>query len=233
MTADISSWSDDEITEFYKVEEHQWLRTNMVLSFDGNYVGPTGSSRDISHPFDLKILLIIRALSDCILVGARTALGEKYTISQTQGDLGLSENKPPRLAVVSETLQLPASAPMFQSAALPIVITRRSADPDWKQRKEALDDIAEVQVLESDSISGLAIRNALHEAGLNHIVCEGGPKLLDTMLANEAVDEIDVTTSPTILGHVNSGISLGTHHKSMRFHSRAQAHDFLFSRLVK
>lgn len=230
---DISSWSDEDIADLYRVADKPWLRINMVISLDGNFAGPNRSSRDISHPFDLRMLRLIRSVSDCILVGAKTAVGEKYKIVAQSTEGESVSNSVPQLAVVSNSLQIPTTAPMFSGDKPPVIITRRTRTLEWNEQFEILKPHATIVVLGKDALMGSDIRSALHDQGLNQIVCEGGPALLNTMLECDCVDELSITTSPTVLGHVSHGSALGTHHAKFQFRSNAQAHDYLFSRLVR
>ena len=233
MTTDFSQLSLDEIAQHYVTDKAQWLRTNMVLSLDGNYAGPNGSSREISHPFDLDILLVIRALSDAVLVGAKTALGEKYRISETSPRFVSFAKPTPRLVVVSNSLELPLTAPMLESTRKPLVITKRSTERIWNERHESISEHADVHVLDAETIDGGSITQVLHDHGLNQVVCEGGPALLNTLFAADVVDEMCLTISPTILGGSPKTAALGKHHRTLHYTHVAQAHSYTFARLAR
>ena len=233
VTTDFSQLSVDEIAQHYATDKAQWLRTNMVLSLDGNYAGPTGSSRDISHPIDLDILLLIRALSDAVLVGARTALGEKYRINENAQRFASFAKPAPRLVVVSNSLELPLTAPMFESVHRPLVITKSSTEHHWNERIESISDHADIHVIETDAIDGGQIKEVLQSHDLNHVVCEGGPALLNTLFTANVVDEMCLTTSPTILGCSPQTAALGQQHRSFHYTQLTQAHDFTFARLAR
>ena len=73
MALDLNSAELREIASHYEAPRETWVRANMVISQDGHFVGPNNTSRDLTGPADLKLLLLLRALSDVILVGANTA----------------------------------------------------------------------------------------------------------------------------------------------------------------
>lgn len=60
---------------------------SLVVSLDGQLCGPDGSSRSISGAEDLDWLKRLRAASDAILVGARTAEVEGYRTIRVHGTL--------------------------------------------------------------------------------------------------------------------------------------------------
>lgn len=54
------------------------VRANFILGANGEHVGHSGSSRDLSNAQDKELLIHLRALADVILVDAVTARAEKY-----------------------------------------------------------------------------------------------------------------------------------------------------------
>jgi riboflavin biosynthesis pyrimidine reductase len=56
---------------------------NLVCTLDGETVGATGSSRDLTNPADYAALMGLRDASDYILTSAKTARIERYRLSTT------------------------------------------------------------------------------------------------------------------------------------------------------
>jgi riboflavin biosynthesis pyrimidine reductase len=54
------------------------IRTNHVVSSTGSFIDTAGSSRGLSTPEDLQLLLALRKQSDLVIVDAATARNEKY-----------------------------------------------------------------------------------------------------------------------------------------------------------
>jgi riboflavin biosynthesis pyrimidine reductase len=54
------------------------IRTNHVISSSGSFVDQYGSSRSLSTPEDLALLIELRKLADLVIVDAATARNEKY-----------------------------------------------------------------------------------------------------------------------------------------------------------
>jgi riboflavin biosynthesis pyrimidine reductase len=223
--------SADGIADFYRVSADLHLRVNMVVSLDGNFAGPSGSSRDLSGPLDLKALLTLRLLSDVVLVGAKTALGEKYRYTQVRDDLRSVAPHNPPFCLISSTLQIPSEAPILSdSVHKPIIITCASGDAQWSENFNRLTPLADIHVLNTPALDGVKIRETLHSLGFKKIICEGGPKLLNTLLASQVVDELDLTISPTIVGSEPSAGALGHTFERLQLIAAVSAQDFIFSR---
>lgn len=68
------------------------------------------------------------------------------------------------------------------------------------------------------------------ERGLNRILCEGGPTLLDELVAADVVDEICVTVSPTLAGvqDIGHGAAALTSPRRMRLDHVLTHADYLY-----
>ncbi|MEY2772814.1 MAG: hypothetical protein RJB51_235 [Actinomycetota bacterium] len=170
----------------------------MIISHDGHFVGPSDSSRDLTSESDLKLLLLLRALSDVVLVGANTARNENYRQPKARDDFAFLNRKPPRLAVVSSSLEFDLTTPLFNGGQEPTIVF--NVGP--KAPSAELLKIAQVIQLPAEDPSSFAtnlIAN-LFELGLRKITCEGGPSLLAQLLQAGAIDEYDLTISPLTVG---------------------------------
>lgn len=164
-----------------------WLRAMMVMSLDGVIAGPDGRSGSISSPTDRQIMKIVREASDVVLIGASTMRAERYSPM-----IGRS-----RIAIVSASLDLPWEERAFrESTHTPIVLTDGSAPESSLAMAHEHADVMVVPDLGVDA--GAAVR-ALHERGLERIVCEGGAKLLGSLVEVGAVNEFDVAVSPLLM----------------------------------
>ena len=173
----------------------------MVISHDGHFVGPSDSSRDLTNESDLKLLLLLRALSDVVLVGANTARLENYRQPKARPEFGFLNRKPPRLAVVSASLDFDLASPLFnggQEKTIILNVGKNLPSPE-------LSNIAQVINLDlkADASAGeiaKALIDQLAALGLRKITCEGGPSLLAQLLSAGLVDEYDLTISPVTVG---------------------------------
>ncbi|GAB3700741.1 pyrimidine reductase family protein [Saccharopolyspora tripterygii] len=196
--------ADERLEGHYAFPEplhRPWVRVNFVSSLDGA-VTAGGSSRGLSAPVDLKVLTLIRDLSDVILVGAGTAVAEGYrgikpnaARAERRSRLGLSPAPP--LALVTARASLPLDSPLLTDTLVPpIVITCESAPAE---RRAALTDAgADVVVAGSDQVDLAAALDALEERRLRRVACEGGPRLFGGLVDADLVDELCLTLSPLL-----------------------------------
>ena len=176
----------DLAAEYAYPAQGRWLRANFVTTADGAIRGLDGLSGSISGPADKRLFAVLRQLADCVLVGAGTARAEGY--------------RPARLpiAVVSGSLHLDLSLPLFAEAQhRTLVLTSASAPADLVRAAEAF---ADVIVCGDERVDPALAVAALAERGHRSLLCEGGPSLLAQLLAAGVLDELCLTTSPTLAG---------------------------------
>lgn len=179
-----------------------WLLLSMVASVDGA-TAIDGLSGGLGGPGDKAVFGALRAVADVILVGAGTARAETYGPPRTpparqaeRRDRGQSPF--PRLALVTRSLDLDPSGPMFTESPEPPLIYTVADAP--KQRRAALDPVAEVVVGEPTSVDLSGVMADLHRRGARVVMGEGGPTLSGQLAAAGLIDELDLTFSPHLVG---------------------------------
>ena len=193
---------DDQLLDAYPWPPAKtWVRTTMITTLDGAAAGTDGLSSSVSSPADQLVFNTVRRLADAVLVGAGTMRAEQYTPMRAKSaDAVLrqaaGQRPAPVIAVVSASLDLPWSLPVWsQSTHQPLVLTSVVADA---QRLAVAQSHADVVTL--PELKPSAIVEALASRGLRRIVCEGGPRLLRDLLADDLVDEADITIAPLVVG---------------------------------
>ncbi|MFD4182155.1 pyrimidine reductase family protein [Rhodococcus sp. NPDC058514] len=147
---------------------------------------------------------VLRELADVILVGAGTVRAENYggarvTAEQRARRRDRGQSDAPPIAVVTASAHIdPASRLLTDTAVAPVILTATAAPAD---RKAAL-SAAGARVLEigETTVTSAAIIDTLDGLGLHRVLCEGGPALFGQLLADDAVDELCLTTSPLLVG---------------------------------
>lgn len=203
------SLSTDQLWHHYPwadLPDRAWVRANMVTSIDGRLTGRGGHSREVSSPADRRVFAILRAGCDAVLVGASTALLESYqpiTIPDRLAHLRLAEGrtKAPQLVVASRTCRLDPSSRLFAGGST-VVLTCGTADTTARHRLTAVAQVWECGEETVDLARGLALLSA---AGRSRVLCEGGPRLLSSMLEHDLVDELCLTTTPLVVGPPSVG----------------------------
>lgn len=181
--------------------ERPWVMVNMVASIDGA-TALGGGSTDLNDEDDRRLFHALRAAADVVLVGASTVRAEDYgpvslpdAVVAARRTAGLGEA--PRLAIVSRSLGLDPRARVFGGPTPPYVFAAESSPVE---RREALDDVAEVVTAGRDGAEVGRIVERLGEDGHRVVLCEGGPSLNGQLAETGLIDEMDVTINPTVVG---------------------------------
>jgi riboflavin biosynthesis pyrimidine reductase len=212
------------ITDAYTVErpappERPWVGLCMVTSLDGS-VTIDGASGGLGNPNDLELLLTLREISDMVLVGAGTARGEGYGPPSTPGK---------RIGVVTNSGHVDLTTPLFTSGA-GFLIAPETAEIDESS----------VQVLRAGTSAvdlGEAVgRLAEVMPSVRYVQAEGGPQLNSALLADDLIDELDLSISPRMVGGHGPRLTNGAPEIDRRFdlaHLLVDDDGFVFSRWVR
>ncbi|MCT4352335.1 pyrimidine reductase family protein [Streptomyces sp. Je 1-79] len=199
-------WSLDELADAYAYPglgpDETWLRANMVSSLDG--AGQhDGRSQPLSSDGDMRIFGMLRGLADVIVVGAQTVRQEGYRPARAREAFAArraaaGQGPAPVIAVVSASLDLDFSAPLFTEPLVPtLVLTGAVAPAD--RMTEAMKAGAEVVIAgDGPGVEPARAVAALAERGLRRQLTEGGPRLLGQFVAAGVLDELCLTVSPTM-----------------------------------
>jgi riboflavin biosynthesis pyrimidine reductase len=198
----------DELIEYYRTPP-VGVRANMIFSADGA-AAFAGRAGPLSDPLDQALLRELRGFADVVLVGAGTVRAEHYGPVRVDAmPHGWVRGRPiPPIAVVSLSGVLPDSL-FADPAQRPILVTtQRAAD----ERALVADQRCDVLIAGEHSVEVSDVVSQLRARGLNRVLCEGGPTLLDELVAADVVDEICVTLSPNLagvqeIGHGRGGLT--------------------------
>lgn len=160
------------------------LRAVMISSSNGAWTDGIGSSRGLSNADDLKWLVANRAVSDAVLVSAKTALSEDYRQLNHNAiylELRVAAGLPERSKLVCFT----DDANRFEAISEVADFTLTS-NPELKDRARAL-------FYEHNNLAD-ALRQ-LAEAGMHRLALEGGPTLLEAFIAQGLVNQTALTKS--------------------------------------
>ncbi|MFP5309415.1 MAG: dihydrofolate reductase family protein [Actinomycetes bacterium] len=177
----------------------------MVSSVDGA-ASIDGTSGALGGEADGVAFRALRAACDAIVVGAGTVRAEDY--GPPTGDEARRRRRAaaglapvPRLVVVSGSLSLDPSARILSDPDHPPLLVGTTAarhrDPD---RVAALEQRAEVVLLDADRVDPAALLEVCAERGLVRLMVEGGPGLNAQLLAAGVVDELFLTLAPRLAG---------------------------------
>ncbi|MGW3812397.1 pyrimidine reductase family protein [Streptomyces sp. NPDC005046] len=197
-------WELGELAEAYAYPgvREPWLRANMVSTLDGA-AQHDGRSQPISSATDMRIFGVLRALADVVVVGAETVRQEGYRPARAREAFAAlrkaaGQGPAPAIAVVTASLDLDFSLPLFTSPLVPtLVLTGVAAAPDRIAEAER----AGAQVVIAGDGMGVdpvrAVR-ALGDLGHTRLLTEGGPRLLGQWIAAGVLDELCLTLAPML-----------------------------------
>nr|EIF93330.1 hypothetical protein [Streptomyces tsukubensis NRRL18488] len=144
---DDREWSLEELAELYSYPEPDakqggapgaWLRGNMVSSLDGA-AQHDGASQPLSGPADMRIFGVLRALCDVVIAGAETVRREGYRPARAREAFAArraaaGQTPAPAIAVVSASLELDFTAPLFTEPLVPTLILTGAGAPAERVR---------------------------------------------------------------------------------------------------
>ncbi|MCY3633981.1 MAG: pyrimidine reductase family protein [bacterium] len=190
--------------------DRPWLMLNMVTSADGA-TSVDGVSGGLSSPGDRRVFAAIRAVADVILVAAETVRREGYGPPKTNpeaaaGRTARNQAPRPRLAVVSASLDLDFTAPVFDDRPPPLLFT---VDAPPAERLAQAETVAEVHRAGTDRVDLAEAMVRIAQTGAGVVLVEGGPSLNGQLLATGLLDELCWTISPTLAGGDSSRMAKG------------------------
>lgn len=199
--------------------DRPWIGLCMVASLDGS-IAVEGASGKLGNPNDLDVLLTLRSIADVILVGAGTVRGEGYGPPSKEGQ---------RIGVVTNSGSVDLASDLFTSGA-GFVVTNEQADVDESR----------VQVLRAGArrLDVAAAVRRLHEIvpDVGYVQAEGGAGFNGSLFDHDLVDELDLTTSPHVVGGSGPRVTSGAGEALRRFrpaHLLTDTDGFVFSRWLR
>ena len=195
-----------------------WIGVCMVASLDGS-VAVDGTSGALGNENDMAVLHTLRQLADVIIVGAGTLRGEGY---------GPPEKAGQRIGVVTNSGRVDVSTPLFTTGA-GFLIAPHSATIDGSvEVLRAGDDLVDL----TEAVG----RVVEIDAGTRYVQAEGGPTLNGALLADDLIDEIDLTISPRLAGGAGPRLTVGAPERIRGYdlaHLLADDDGFVFTRWVR
>ena len=198
--------------------DRPWVGLCMVASIDGSTV-VAGASAELSSANDSAVMLRLRALADVIIVGSGTVKAEGYGPQRRDGL---------RIGVVTASGRIEPTAPLFTSGAGFVITTEEADVPPGI-------DVIRAGTAAVDLVAAIA---SLHEVCDNPriVQAEGGPTLNGALFAADAIDEINVTTSPLTVGGAGARLAANGADHAHRFELAQLLTDdesFVYSRWLR
>ncbi len=171
-------------------------------SLDGRIATDTGHSRFINGAPNILHLHRLRALVDGIIVGAGTVAADDPRLT-----VRLCEGPCPARIIIDTNRRLRDSHCLFNDGAAPtLVVCAEDVLPAGDQR------IGRAELLgvkrSGEWIDVHALLAALAGRGLRSLLVEGGGVTVSRFLAARALDRLQITVAPVIIGSGRPGVTL-------------------------
>jgi riboflavin biosynthesis pyrimidine reductase len=170
---------------------------NMVASADGR-AAIEGRAQALGSQADTLLLTELRVIADAVLIGSGTLRAESYARlvghpERVARREAAGRPATPPAVLLSSGLDLPWDAGLFAAAGQPVLIyTASDATPPSVA--------ASLEVVRLVNSSPEAALRDLRARGVRALLCEGGPRLLRSLLAAGLADELFLTLVPMLVG---------------------------------
>jgi riboflavin biosynthesis pyrimidine reductase len=175
------------------------VAVDMVTSLDGRAT-VEGRSKFLGSDADTEMLVELRTVADAVLVGPATVRAESYgDLAATEArraqrrGAGLAER--PHAVLITRSGSIPWEAGLFAAPGQPVVIY------SGVELVPPADVAAPVTVHGLGDVCPAAVLAHLRAAyDVRVVLCEGGPTLLHSLLADGLADELFLTVVPVLVG---------------------------------
>lgn len=168
-----------------------FLTLKLALSLDGRIATATGESQWITGPDARRIVHLLRARHDAVLIGAGTARADNPLLTVR----GLGINRQPVRVVVSRGLNLPLDGALARSARdVPLWLCHgpNAETGPWTASGAAC--------LACDPFDMAQVLATLAAKGITRVFCEGGGTMAASLLNAGLVDELVVFSAGLVIG---------------------------------
>ncbi|HEY4280886.1 MAG TPA: dihydrofolate reductase family protein [Conexibacter sp.] len=179
--------------------ERPYVIANFAATVDGR-IAIDGKSGSIGDDGDREVFRRLRTQPEALLVGTGTIAAEGYSRPIRRADLraareaiGLSPTLP--IVTVTRSGRLPLEVPLFADPEAHVIVytTVDAASPQVAARV----DVVRIEEHEQP-LAHAALHDLRVNRGIRSVLCEGGPMLFGSLLAERLVDELFLTMAPLL-----------------------------------
>ena len=174
-----------------------YVLLNMVQSADGK-AAIEGKASRLGSDTDRSVMRTLRSRADAVMIGGGTLRAERLSLSLDAEDT----RSVPRAVILTNTGDLPLENNLVWDHRQDVlVLLSEDADKGVERRLGRLAETRRVPAMGSGAID---VANALEIMkpvyGIDILLCEGGPKLNQTLISANLADELFITVAPVLVG---------------------------------
>ncbi len=187
-----------------KTRSRPFVTANFAITADGRISTRRQTPADFSSPRDKHRLLEIRARCDAVLVGIGTASTDNMSLGLPDPELrharqAAGRAEYPLRVLLTNTGRIPTGLRLFTKSFSPIHIFSTLRMP--RRTRDRLASKATLHLHEAGGVDLARMLATLRQnCGVRRLVCEGGARVLRSLLEADLLDELHVTVCPRIFG---------------------------------
>lgn len=188
-----------------RVTGRPYVVAKVAISIDSKIACRDGTSQWITGEASREDAHRLRAESQAIIVGSRTALLDRPRLTVRLGN-GAATAKPLRVLLDSRGALLTEDHPLLDLSLAPTTVFTTSKSRDTEARKlweRKRVEVVEVQSGAGDSVDLPTVLDDLGKRGILQVLVEGGAGVHGSFLLQELIQQLVVYQGPLILGDGN------------------------------
>lgn len=179
-------------------EDRPYVVCNMVATVDGRAT-LAGRSGPLGDEIDQAIFHGLRTQADAVLAGTGTLRAERYgRLVRDPANRARREREglapDPLAVVITRSGDLPWDIPLFQDPDSTIALYA----PPHAPLEECPAEVRVTPLEPGELRPGVVLPRLRADHGVRSVLCEGGPTLNRSLIADEALDELFLSSAPKI-----------------------------------
>jgi len=177
---------------------------NFAITADGKISTRNYTQATFTSKADKRRLLEIRALGDALLVARGTVAKDNMSMGIPAEDIkqarqAAGKRRVPLRVIVTNRGDIDLTWKVFEKRVSPVIVF--SSEQMDSSLRDEIREVATLHIHPGNSVDlPLLLETLLTEHGIETLVCEGGPRLLRSLLEIDCLDELYLTLAPVLFG---------------------------------